>query len=90
MEGNWAYMVIAALAWNMKAWMGALLLSGDTRQAGSSIMRMEFKRFVNEFIRIPAQIVRTSRRILYRLLSYAQRAPEIFELLWRIRRFDLA
>ncbi len=31
---------------------------------------MEFKRFVNGFMRVPCQIVRTGRRIVYRLLSW--------------------
>ena len=31
---------------------------------------MEFKTFINAFMRLPCQIVRTSRRIIYRLLSW--------------------
>ena len=30
---------------------------------------MEFKRFANALIRVPCQVVRTGRRVLYRLLS---------------------
>jgi hypothetical protein len=33
-------------------------------------LRMEFKGFVNAFLRLPCQIVRTGRRIVYRLLSW--------------------
>lgn len=31
---------------------------------------MEFKRFVNGFIRIPCQVLKTSRRVVYRLLGW--------------------
>jgi hypothetical protein len=64
---NWAYMVIAALAWNLKAWF-ALMMTDDA--AGNEVLRMEFRRFVNMLIRIPCQIVKTGRRIVYRILGY--------------------
>lgn len=72
---NWAYMVMASLAWTLKAWF-ALLLPEKGRWAAKhaaekqSVLRMEFKRFVNAFIRIPAQIVRGGRRVVYRLLAW--------------------
>jgi len=31
---------------------------------------MEFKRIVNAFIRVPCQILRSGRRIVYRLLAW--------------------
>jgi hypothetical protein len=31
---------------------------------------MEFKRFVNAFLLVPCQIVRQSRRVVYRLLAW--------------------
>jgi hypothetical protein len=31
---------------------------------------MEFKKFVNAFMRVPAQVIRTGRRIVFRLLSW--------------------
>ena len=31
---------------------------------------MEFKKFLNYLMRVPCQIVRTGRRIVYRLLSW--------------------
>ena len=72
---NWAYMVMASLAWTMKAWL-ALVLPEEGRwkekyqTQKQSVLRMEFKTFLNGFMRLPCQIVRTSRRILYRLLSW--------------------
>ena len=34
------------------------------------ILRMHAKRFVNAFIRVPCQIVRSGRRVIYRLLGW--------------------
>jgi hypothetical protein len=72
---NWAYMVMASLAWTMKAWL-ALVLPEEGRwkekyqTQKQSVLRMEFKTFLNGFMRLPCQIVRTGRRVLYRLLSW--------------------
>jgi hypothetical protein len=72
---NWAYMVIASLAWTLKAWTALVLPeTGRWRQKRRAekraILRMEFKTFRNALIRLPCQIVRTGRRIVYRLLSW--------------------
>jgi hypothetical protein len=66
---NWAYMVIAALAWNLKAWYGLVTLEPAARR---DILRMEFKRFLVSFIQIPCQIVATGRRLVYRILTYSR------------------
>jgi hypothetical protein len=72
---NWAYMVMASLAWTLKAWFGLNLpVNPRHREKHENrkmeILKMEFKRFANAVIRLPCQIVRTGRRILYRLLSW--------------------
>lgn len=73
---NWAYMVMASLAWSLKAWLGLLLPIDASRRAGQrieqrrQIVRMEFKGFVANLIRLPCQIIRTGRRLVFRLLSY--------------------
>jgi hypothetical protein len=72
---NWAYMVMASLAWTLKAWF-ALLLPEQGRWAEKhrkqkrTVLKMEFKGFLNAFMRLPCQIVRTGGRIVYRLLSW--------------------
>jgi hypothetical protein len=72
---NWAYMVMAALAWSLKAW-AALLLPEHPRWAEKhraekrSLLRMEFSTFCVALIQVPCQVVRTSRWIIYRLLSW--------------------
>ena len=72
---NWAYMVMASLAWTLKAWLALVLPEAgrwkEKYQAQKqSLLRMEFKTFLNGLMRLPCQIVRGGRRILYRLLSW--------------------
>jgi hypothetical protein len=64
---NGAYRVMASLAWTLKAWWALLVRDGDRREA---MLKMEFRRFRQAAVEIPAQIVRTERRIVYRLLGY--------------------
>jgi hypothetical protein len=72
---NWAYMVMAALAWTLKAWF-ALRLPTTGRWAAryaaekAAVLRMEFKAFLHAFMLIPVQVVRTSRRLVFRLLAW--------------------
>ena len=66
---NWAYMVIAALAWSLKAWYGLVTLAPSARR---DILRMGFKRFLVSFIQIPCQILATGRRLVYRILTYSR------------------
>jgi hypothetical protein len=72
---NWAYLVMASLAWSLKAWAALLVpehgrWSEKHRAEKRSLLRMEFSTFCVAMIQVPCQIVRTSRRILYRLLSW--------------------
>ena len=73
---NWAYMVMAALAWNLKAWFGLL---APEAAVGQQIVRMEFKRFLLSFILIPCQVIRTGRRLLFRVLTYTRHLRPFFE-----------
>ena len=66
---------MAALAWTLKAWFALLLpergrWGAKYRAQKEEVLRMEFKSFLNVFIRVPVQIVRTGRRLVYRLLSW--------------------
>ena len=63
LESNWAYMVMTALAWNLKAWFALWLperggTRGKSHQEKQRLLRMEFRTFVNAFIKIPCQLVR--------------------------------
>ena len=72
---NWAYMVIASVAWTLKAWFGLILPEQGRwkekhRREKTAVLRMGFKRFVNAFVRVPCQVVRTGGRLVYRLLAW--------------------
>jgi hypothetical protein len=88
---NWAYMVMTALAWDLKAWWALLLPETPGRWQGRHqaqkrwLLRLEFKTFVTAFVRIPCQVVRTGRRLVYRLLSWNPHLPIFFRLLDRLR-----
>jgi len=72
---NWAYMVMASLAWTLKAWFALLLPEhgrwGPKHQAQKRrVLRMRFRTFVHALVQIPCQIVRTGRRVVYKLLAW--------------------
>ena len=85
LDSNWAYMVMAALAWNLKAWFGLLM---PNRIRRSQVLKMEFRRFLHTFILIPCQIVRTGRKIVYRLLGYNESLKDFFDTFERIKRLQ--
>jgi DDE family transposase len=72
---NRAYMVMASLAWSLKAW-SALLAPVTPRHADKhkaekrTLLRMEFATYCAAFIQMPCQIVRSGRRVVYRFLSW--------------------
>ena len=74
-NSNWAYMVMASLAWTLKAWFALLLpetgrWSEKHAEEKQTVLRMEFKSFMNAFIRLPCQVIRTGRRIVFRLMAW--------------------
>lgn len=80
---NWAYMVIASLAWSLKAWYAMVIPDAlESRRA----LRMEFKKFAHCFLAIPCQIIRGSRGLVYRILSYNSYIEVFFRTFERIRR----
>ena len=83
---NWAYMVIAALAWNLKAWYGLLM---PNRERGIQLVKMEFRRFLHAIILLPCQIVRSARRIIYRIIGYNGWLVDFFATWERLQRLVL-
>ena len=73
---NWAYRVMSSLAWTLKSWCGLLLPVAAGRRESRheeqkrSLVGMEFKGFRSAMMRLPCQIVRTGRRIVYRLMGW--------------------
>ena len=72
---NWASMVMASLAWSLKAG-SALLTPVSPRHAAQHAaekrtwLRMEFATFRAAMIQMPCQIVHSGKRLIYRLLSW--------------------
>jgi len=90
LASNWAFMVMASLAWSLKAWMALSLPSGgrhtDARsEEKRTLLRMEFTTFRRAFIAIPTQIVKTGRRTIFRLLAWNRWLPVFFNLLDELR-----
>jgi len=91
LESNGAYMVMTALAWNLKAWWALMLPEEpgrwqERRRAEKRwVLGLEFKTFLNAFVRLPCQIVRTGRRLLYRLLSWNEHQDIFFRLVSVLR-----
>jgi Transposase DDE domain group 1 len=81
LESNWAYMVMTALGWNLKAWWALTLPEEPGRWQAKHraeklwVLGIEFKTFVNAFVRQACQIVRTGRKIVYRLLAWNPYQP---------------
>jgi Transposase DDE domain group 1 len=86
LNANWAYMVMAALAWSIKAWC-ALLLPVTPRWAQKHneerrrLLTMDFRTFLQVFIEIPCQIVKTARRVRWRVLAWNPWLGAFFRLL---------
>jgi len=75
LNANWAYMVMASLAWTLKAWMAlSLPISPRWREKHraerDAWLRMEFRTFLHAVINVPAQVVTTGRRLIIRLLAW--------------------
>jgi hypothetical protein len=91
LESNWAYMVLTALAWNLKAWWALTLPERPGRWQGRHqaekrwVLRLEFKTFVNAFVRLPCQVIRTGRKLIYRLLGWNPYQPIFFRLVAVLR-----
>ncbi len=90
LHSNWAYMVIATLAWNLSKWFALLLPErGRWREKHSNekatVLRMNFSTFVSAFMRIPTQVVHGARHIKLRLLDWNPWQHVFFRALYSIR-----
>jgi hypothetical protein len=91
LESNWAYMVMTALAWDLKAWWALRLPEGRGRHREAYradkrwVLGLEFKTFVQAFVRLPCQVVRGGRRLVYRLLAWNPYQPIFFRLVAVLR-----
>ena len=91
LESNWAYMLMTSLGWNLKAWWALMLPEAPGRWQEQHradkqwVLKIEFKTFLNAFMLLPCQIIRTGRKLVYRLLSCHPRLSIFFRLLQVLR-----
>ena len=91
LASNWAYMVMTALAWNLKAWWALTLPDAPGRWQDKHraekhwVLTLEFRTFLNAFVLLPCQIVTTGRKVVYRLLSWNPHLAIFFRLLDQLR-----
>jgi hypothetical protein len=83
LKANWAYQVIASLAWSLKAWLALLQEKAEDKK---TLLSIEFKKFINELMRIPAEVIRGGRRLTYRLLAWRPWAAWLFRSVEVLRR----
>ena len=56
------------------------------RERGLELVKAEFRRFLNTIMLIPCQIVRTARRVIYRVLGYHRWLADFFATWERLQR----
>lgn len=91
LHSNWAYMVMATLAWNLAKWFALLLPEQGRwkeRHAAEKheVLRMNFQTFVSAFMLVPVQVVRTARRIVLRVLAWNRWQHVFFRSLDAVQR----
>jgi len=79
---NWAYLAIASLAWNLKAWLSIVL---PHRLRRREIRRMEFRGFVRALIRVPCQVVKAARGLRLRIATFTPWADVLVDGLQFLR-----
>lgn len=82
---NGAYMLMTSLGWTLKAWAALLVPVNPAHQEEHqkerhSLLKMEFKTFVNAVVLIPCQFVRQARRAILRVLTWNPYLPAFFRL----------
>jgi hypothetical protein len=90
LESNWAYMVMTALAWNLKAWAALRLPETGRwqekyRAEKAWLLGLEFKAFLHVMIKIPCQMLRQARGVVFRVLNYNPHLPLFFRLAQTLR-----
>ena len=90
LHANWAYSVIATLAWNLSRWIGLILpvnARWKTKHTDEKrrVVSMRFRTFIQRMMLIPAQVLRTERRLVVRLLDWNPWRHAFFRALDSVR-----
>ena len=101
LNSNWVDLIAACLAWSLKSWSALWLavdgrkreeelfgrpvkFSGGNRRK-ERLLKMEFATFLQAMITLPAQIVRSGRQTIVRLLNVNDWTATFFQLLEQLR-----
>ena len=82
---NWAYMVMASLAWNIKSWFALMMHRKSDRR---TYIRMDFRTFLHSIIMIPCRVVRRARSIVLRVIGYRPALDRLFSAWRAIERME--
>lgn len=86
LTSNGAYMLMTALAWNLKAWLALWLpvergrWEAQHQTQRRTLLTCEFRTFVNRLVRIPCQVLQTGRQRMLRLLAWNEWQGLFFRL----------
>ncbi len=85
-------MLMTALAWNLKAWLALRLPETPGRgqekhrAEKQKLLKLEFRTFVNSWLRIPCQVVKTGHKLVCRMLAWNGWQDVFFRLAEQFRR----
>jgi hypothetical protein len=77
---NEAYLLMTALARNLRLPVEQGRWQERHQEHQDKLLRMEFRTFVNYWLRIPCQVLRTGRRLVLRLLAWNNWQSVFFRL----------
>ena len=80
---NWAFLLMAELAWNLKAWASLLLLPGETGV-------WEWKRFRQAFVYVGAKVIRQARQVVEKISGAHRYAAQLLRAMNRAAALDLS
>jgi len=85
LHANWAYMVMASLAWTLKAWTALQLpvtprWSAKHRSQRKLLLSMEFRTFLHAVIVLPAQVLHHGRRTIVRFLHVTRELLHVLRI----------
>jgi hypothetical protein len=83
---NGAYMAIGCLAFCLKVWLA--LLHPD-KEARATLLSWEFKAFLKALVLLPCQVLRTGRRLVWRLLGWSAYASWLLQAVEALRLLRL-
>jgi len=84
LNSHWMYLVSACLAWTLKCWAVLWIVNDDCNREDvrckDQLLKIEFVTFLQAMVTIPAQILRSGRQTVVRLLNVNEWMATFFRL----------